>query len=122
MAERDHVVVDPPANVKVELHAGQVLEAQVAIAIDRGAIEPGAQIAGVSGIRRQQIDERREPDLAQRFDNRQPIGRLQALLRRIQVQPQQTVAVTTLLRQGSSSALDRTVNKGVSAVRKALGF
>jgi len=48
--------------------------------------------------------------------------RYAADVRRIQVQPQQTVAVTTLLRQGSSSALDRTVNKGVSAVRKALGF
>ena len=48
--------------------------------------------------------------------------RYAADVRRIQVQPQQTVAVTTQLRQGSSSALDRTVNKGVSAVRKALGF
>jgi hypothetical protein len=48
--------------------------------------------------------------------------RYAADVRRVQVQPQQTVAVTTLLRQGSSSALDRTVNKGVSAVRRALGF
>jgi len=48
--------------------------------------------------------------------------RFAADARRIQVQPQQTVAVTTSLRQGSSSALDRTVNKGVSAVRRALGF
>ena len=48
--------------------------------------------------------------------------RYAADVRRVQVQPQQTVAVTTSLRQGSSSSLDRTVNKGVSAVRKALGF
>ena len=48
--------------------------------------------------------------------------RYAADVRRIQVQPHQTVAVTTSLRQGSSSALDRTVNKGVGAVRKALGF
>ena len=48
--------------------------------------------------------------------------RYAADVRRIQVQSQQTVAVTSLLRQGSSSALDRTVNKGVSAVRRALGF
>lgn len=48
--------------------------------------------------------------------------RYAADVRRIQIQPQQTVAVTSLLRQGSSSALDRTVNKGVSAVRRALGF
>ena len=48
--------------------------------------------------------------------------RYAAEVRRVQVQPQQTVAVTTLLRQGSSSALDRKVSKGVSAVRKALGF
>ena len=48
--------------------------------------------------------------------------RYAADVRRVQVQPQQTVAVTSLLRQGSSSALDRTVNKGVSAVRRALGF
>jgi hypothetical protein len=48
--------------------------------------------------------------------------RYAADVRRVQVQPQQTVAVTTQLRQGSSSSLDRTVNKGVSAVRRALGF
>jgi hypothetical protein len=48
--------------------------------------------------------------------------RYAADVRRIQVQPRQTVAMTATLRQGSSSPIDRTVNKGVSAVRKALGF
>lgn len=48
--------------------------------------------------------------------------RYAADVRRIQVQPRQTVAITATLRQGSSSPLDRTVNKGVGAVRKALGF
>ena len=48
--------------------------------------------------------------------------RYAADVRRVQVQPQRTVAVTTQLRQGSSSALDRTVNKSMNAVRKALGF
>ena len=48
--------------------------------------------------------------------------RYAADVRRVQVQPQQAVAVTTQLRQGSSSALDRTVNKSMNAVRKALGF
>jgi hypothetical protein len=43
-------------------------------------------------------------------------------VRRIQVQPRQTVAITARLRQGSSSPVDRSVNKGVSAVRRALGF
>jgi hypothetical protein len=48
--------------------------------------------------------------------------RYAAEVRRIQVQPGQTVAITATLRQGASSPLDRTVNKGVSAVRRALGF
>ena len=48
--------------------------------------------------------------------------RYAADVRRIQVQPRQTVAITATLRQGTSSPFDRTVNKGVSAVRRALGF
>lgn len=48
--------------------------------------------------------------------------RYSADVRRIQVQPRQTISLTALLRQGSSSTLDRTVTKGVGAVRRALGF
>ena len=43
-------------------------------------------------------------------------------VRRIQVQPQQTIAIKTTLHAGSSSPITRAVNKGVGAVRRALGF
>ena len=48
-------------------------------------------------------------------------------VRRIEVQPHQTIEIKTALRAGSSSpgrsvTIDRTVNKGVSFVRRALGF
>lgn len=42
--------------------------------------------------------------------------------RRIEVQPRQTIEVKTTLRAGSSSPIDRRVNKGMTAVRRALGF
>jgi len=43
-------------------------------------------------------------------------------VRRIQVQPRQTIELTASLRAGSSSPVERAVNDGVSAVRKALRF
>jgi hypothetical protein len=48
--------------------------------------------------------------------------RYAADVRRIQVQPQQTIEITTSLRAGSSSPIKRAVNKGVGAARRALGF
>ena len=48
--------------------------------------------------------------------------RYAADVRRIQVQPQQTIEIRTALRAGSSSPMKRAVNKGVGAVRRALGF
>ena len=48
--------------------------------------------------------------------------RYAADVRRIQVQPQQTIEITTTLRAGSSSPIKRTVKKGVGAVRRAFGF
>jgi hypothetical protein len=42
--------------------------------------------------------------------------------RRIQVTPQQTIEVRTNLRAGSSSPVNRAVDKGVSAVRRAFRF
>jgi hypothetical protein len=48
--------------------------------------------------------------------------RYAAEVRRIQVQPRQTIEVKTTLRAGSSSPIDRAVNKGVGAVRRAFGF
>jgi hypothetical protein len=48
--------------------------------------------------------------------------RYAANVRRIHVQPQQTIEITTTLRAGSSSPIKRTVNKGMSAVRRAFGF
>jgi hypothetical protein len=48
--------------------------------------------------------------------------RYAADVRRIQVQAGQTIEITSRLRQGSSSPIERTVNKGVGAVRRALGF
>jgi hypothetical protein len=48
--------------------------------------------------------------------------RYAADVRRIQVQPQQTIEVKATLRAGSSSPLERAVNKGVNSVRRAFGF
>ena len=48
--------------------------------------------------------------------------RYAAEVRRVQVFPRQTVEIRTTLRAGSSSPLDRAVNNGVRAVRKALRF
>jgi hypothetical protein len=48
--------------------------------------------------------------------------RYAADVRRIKVQPQQTIEVTTTLRAGSSSPITRAVNKGVGAARRAFGF
>ncbi len=43
-------------------------------------------------------------------------------VRRVQVLPRQTVEIRASLRAGSSSPIDRAVNGGVSAVRRALHF
>jgi len=48
--------------------------------------------------------------------------RYAAEVRRVQVLPRQTVEIRTSLRAGSSSPIERAVNHGVSAVRKALRF
>ena len=48
--------------------------------------------------------------------------RYAADVRRVQVQPRQTVEVRASLRAGSSSPIARAVNNGVGAVRKALRF
>lgn len=45
-----------------------------------------------------------------------------AAVQRIDVQPGQTVELRTTLRAGSSASVDRTVTKGMSAIRRALGF
>src|SRR4029077_4372026 len=48
--------------------------------------------------------------------------RYAADVRRVQVRPRQTVEVRASLREGSSSPMERAVNNGVSAVRRALRF
>lgn len=48
--------------------------------------------------------------------------RYTAAVQRIDVQPGQTVELRTTLRAGSSASVDRTVSKGMSAIRRALGF
>ena len=48
--------------------------------------------------------------------------RYAADVRRIQVLPRQTVEIRASLRAGSSSPIERAVNDGVSAVRRALRF
>ena len=48
--------------------------------------------------------------------------RYAAEVRRVQVQPRQTVEIRASLRAGSSSPIERAVNNSVSAVRKALRF
>jgi hypothetical protein len=48
--------------------------------------------------------------------------RYAAEARRVQVQPRQVTSITANLHAGTSSPVDRAVNKGVTAVRKALRF
>ena len=48
--------------------------------------------------------------------------RYAAEVRRIQVQPRQTVEIKTTLRAGSSSPFQRAVNNGLGSVKRALGF
>ena len=48
--------------------------------------------------------------------------RYAAEVRKVQVQPRKTVEIRASLRAGSSSPIKRAVNRGVSNVRKALGF
>ena len=48
--------------------------------------------------------------------------RYAAEVRRIQVQPKQTVEIKTTLRAGSSSPIERAAKKGVGAVRRTLGL
>jgi hypothetical protein len=48
--------------------------------------------------------------------------RYAADVRRIQVQPRQTIEIKTTLRTGSSSPLERAVSKGAGSIRRALGF
>lgn len=48
--------------------------------------------------------------------------RYSAEVRHVQVLPSQTVEITTTLRAGSSSSVERTIGGGVRAVRRALHF
>jgi len=48
--------------------------------------------------------------------------RYAADVRRIQVQPRQTIEIKTTLRSGSSSPVQRAVSKGAGSIRRALGF
>jgi Carboxypeptidase regulatory-like domain len=48
--------------------------------------------------------------------------RYAADVRRIQVQPRQTIEIKTTLRAGSSSPIERAVSKGAGSIRRALGF
>jgi hypothetical protein len=48
--------------------------------------------------------------------------RYAADVRRIQVQPQQTIAIKTTLHAGSSTPIERAVSKGANSIRRALGF
>ncbi len=48
--------------------------------------------------------------------------RYAAQVRRVQVLPRKTVEIRTSLQAGSSSPIERAVNHGVSAVRKALRY
>jgi len=48
--------------------------------------------------------------------------RYAAEMRRVQVLPRQTVEIRASLRAGSSSPIERAVNNGVGAIRRALRF
>ena len=48
--------------------------------------------------------------------------RYAADVRRVQVQPQQTIEIKMNMRAGSSTTIERAVSKGASSIRRALGF
>jgi hypothetical protein len=48
--------------------------------------------------------------------------RYAADVRRIQVQPRQTIEIKMNMRAGSSSPIERAVSKGAGSIRRALGF
>src|SRR5215208_3134007 len=58
-----HVGVDDVSLIEVQAEAGQILQPQVAIAVDRRGAKPGLQIGLPSGVGRKQIDRIVHPDL-----------------------------------------------------------
>ena len=68
--------------IQVQAEAGEILQAQVAIAIDRGILEPFGEIGRLTGVGREQIRHRIESDLLHRLRDRRVLGTLQPLLQR----------------------------------------
>jgi hypothetical protein len=48
--------------------------------------------------------------------------RYAADVRRVQVQPRQTIEIKMNMRAGSSTTIERAVSKGAGSIRRALGF
>src|ERR1035437_7579017 len=65
--------------VYVETYSGQVLQAQVAIRVDRGALQLRRKIGTAAGITRQQINRRYKTDIAQGFGGARVVDAIESL-------------------------------------------
>src|SRR5438105_11655682 len=53
---RGELIVDRLTPVRVESHRGEILQSQIAIAIDRRTFEPGCQVRACPGVRGEERD------------------------------------------------------------------
>ena len=63
-AHAQHVGVDRVALIQVQAEAGQILQPQIAIAVDVRVGQPGAEVCGRAGVVGEEIDGRVDADLA----------------------------------------------------------
>src|SRR5688572_26835165 len=82
-----HVGENHVGAVQVETAAGQVLQAQDAVAVDLGVLQPALVVRGAAGVGAKQVDRRVHPDLAQRLRHRRVLRTLQPLLQLVDVDP-----------------------------------
>src|SRR5262245_42805862 len=81
----DHVGVDRVGAIQVQAAAGEILQAQVAIAVDLRVFQPGTEIRRLSRKRREKIERRVHADLGQGFLNRRELGLLQARFHLVEI-------------------------------------
>src|SRR5438046_8937256 len=66
LALLDHVPVNRVALVKIEPQSRQILQPQIAIAIERCVLEPSPHVRGMPGVVSKQLDRGMNPDLPER--------------------------------------------------------
>src|ERR1041385_8844810 len=80
-----HLTVDRAFLAHVQRPAGDVLQAQTAIAIDIGALEPRPQIGFLTGVSRKQLHDVAEIHVAQTLRNAGALWRVETRLHRVDV-------------------------------------